>query len=114
TLGHENPGWRDRIGIGVKPSLAGRRRHADGPMTGATDGRLAPALERLVGADLVAAIVMLAVTRTDLLVKHVVQAFIGEVASGVRHPLLQAEMRFDDEGSHGRPPGFSRVRRQPG
>ena len=58
-------------------------------------------LERLIGPDLVALVVMLSVGRTDQLAKLVVEALGGEISLLVRDPFLQAEVRLDDELGHG-------------
>ncbi len=68
-----------------------------GPVARARDVRLAAFLERLKGADLVALVVDLAAGGLHLLAEFVVQTFILEVALLLRDPLLQAEVRLDDE-----------------
>ena len=71
-------------------------------MTGAADIGLAPCLERLIGADLVAAFVMVAaIGRSDMLVELVIETLGGEVALFLGDPFLQSEMRLDGEFWHG-------------
>src|SRR5262249_8528242 len=59
--------------------------------------RASAALEALHRADLVALVMVLAVSRLDQLLEHVVEPFILEVAFLLCHPFLQPEVRLDDE-----------------
>ena len=61
---------------------------------------LRPSSNDWIGADLVALVVNLAVGRAHQLAEFVVQAFLAEIVFFLRHPFLQAEMRFDDEFRH--------------
>src|SRR5437868_15384472 len=82
--------------------MAVGRRHRHRPVAGAAHVGLAAlldALERARGA----LVVMLAGGRADQLTELVVQSFGAEVAFLLGHPLLQAEVRFDDELAHGVP-----------
>ena len=77
-------------------------------MAGAADVGVAAALESLVGADLVAEIVELAVGRGQLVAELVVEPLAVEIPFVARHPFVQAHMRRDDEVA---PWLSSRVRR---
>jgi hypothetical protein len=70
-------------------------------MAGAADIGLTPRLERLIGADLVALVVMAATGRSDMLAELVIETLSGEVALFFGDPFLQPEMRLDDEFWHG-------------
>src|SRR6185437_13162865 len=67
----------------------------------------APLLEGLISADFPALVVNLAVGCLHLLVEHIVQAFGAEITFLIGHPLLQAEVRLNDELAHG---GFLNVK----
>ena len=69
------------------------------PVAGAGDVRLPPALEGLHRADLVAKLLRRAIARLNELAEHIVEPFVLEVALLLRDPLLQAEVRLDDEFS---------------
>ena len=97
---HENAGRRDRIGIGIEPGMAVRRRDIDRPVAGAAHVGLAALLDALEGA-LRALVVVLAAGRADQLAELVVEAFGAEVALFLGHPFLQTKMRLDDELAHG-------------
>ena len=102
--GDENAGRRHRIDVGVHLAVAIGGRDVDGPVAGAAHVRLAAFLERLIGADLVALVVNLAVGRAHQLAEFVFEAFLAEIVLLLRHPFLQAEMRFDEEFRHVRSP----------
>jgi hypothetical protein len=101
---HENSRRRHRIDLACHAAVTLGGRDIHRPVAGAGDIGLAPRLERLHGADLVALVVLLAVGRADEFAKFVVEAFVGEIAFVVRDPFLKAEMRLDDELRHGRLP----------
>ena len=94
---HEDAGRRHRIDLAVKPALALGGCDPDGPVAGAAHVGVAAGLERLHGADAVALVVVRAVRRLHLLAEHVVEPFVLEVALLLGDPLLQAEVRLDDE-----------------
>ena len=64
---HEHRRRSNGIGVWVKLPVPDRGRDVDGPMTGAVNVEAAPALEGLVGADLVAEVVQLAVREVNWL-----------------------------------------------
>src|SRR5436190_4932112 len=66
-------------------------------MAGAAHVRCAAALEGLIGADLVALVVVRAAGRLDQFAEFVVEAFVPEVALLLGDPFLQPEVRLDDE-----------------
>jgi hypothetical protein len=68
-------------------------------MTRAAHIGLASLLEGLIGADLRALVVNLAVGGLHLLAEHVVETFVREVALLLRHPFLEPEVGIDDEWS---------------
>src|SRR6185312_5122465 len=70
---HEDPGRRDRIGIGIELAVTARRSNAHRPMAGAGNIAAAAALESLVGAYLVAEIVPLALARDQLVAELVIE-----------------------------------------
>ena len=80
--------------------MASAGRHVDRPVAGAGDVGLAALLDRLEGADLVALDVMGAAAGADELLELVIEALGAEVALLLGDPLLQAEMRLDDELGH--------------
>src|SRR6185437_16240440 len=86
--------------IAVHLALAGRGRDVDGPVARTADVRGAALLQRLVGADLVALVVDLAVGLLHQLLEDVIEALVLEVALLLRDPFLQPEVRFDDEFAH--------------
>jgi hypothetical protein len=70
-------------------------------VAGAADIGAAALFEGLVGADALAAhVVVLPAGRADLFAKLVVEAFGGEIPLLLGNPLLQPEMRLDDEFGH--------------
>ena len=76
-------------------------------MAGAGDVGLASLLDRLEGAGLAGRDVMRPAAGADELLELVVEALVAEVALLLGDPLLQAEMRLDDELGHGVLPSFS-------
>src|SRR5690242_21802974 len=69
-------------------------------MAGGADVAGAALLERLVGADLVAQVVHLALLRRGLLAKLVVEPLRGEITLLLGYPFVQPEMRGDNEPGH--------------
>src|SRR5262245_22057739 len=69
-------------------------------MAGAADVGFAALLDHMKGADLVLGVMVLAVGRLHELEEFVVEPFVLEVALLLRHPLVQAEMRLDNELAH--------------
>jgi hypothetical protein len=61
---------------------------------------MSQALDGLVGADLVAEMVTLALVRGHGLAELIVESFGFEVALFLGHPFVQPEMRADDELGH--------------
>src|SRR5262245_25931306 len=96
----ENPARRHRVGVGIELAMARRGRDVDGPMAGGAHVAGAALLEGLVGADLVAQVMDLAVLRRGLLAKLVSEPLRGEIALFLGHPFVQPEMRGDDELGH--------------
>ena len=80
--------------------MAVRGGDIDGPVAGAAHVGGAAFLERLERADLVALVVVLAVAGAHQLAEFVVETFVGEIALLVGDPLLEAEVRLDDELAH--------------
>ena len=80
--------------------MARRRGDPDRPVACTAHVGLPARLERLVGADLVALVVDRAVRRLHQLAEDVVEPLLREVALLLGHPLLQAEVRLDDESRH--------------
>src|SRR5262245_61834132 len=73
------------------------------PVAGAAHALVAALLEALVGAVLVRRLVGLAdVVLPPAIAEDVLEALGAEIALLLGHPLLQAEMRRDDELAHGR------------
>src|SRR6185503_20654318 len=87
-------------GVGVELRVAPRCRDVYRPVAGAGDIGLAALLDRLEGADLVALDVVGAAAGADELLELVVEALGAEVALLLGDPLLQTEMRLDDELGH--------------
>ena len=71
--GDEDARRRDGVGVGVELAVAGGGGDAHGPVARAADVGGAARLERLVGADLVAAVVDPAVRGLDELAEDVVE-----------------------------------------
>jgi hypothetical protein len=69
-------------------------------VAGAADICFAAFLERLIGADLVALVVNLAIGCAHQLAKFVLEAFLAEIVLLFGYPFLQAEVGFDDELRH--------------
>jgi len=93
--------------------VAGRGRDIDGPVAGAADIGAAALLQRLIGADPLAARVMvLPAGRADLLAKLVIEALGREVPLLLGDPFLQSKMRLYDEFAHGFPPSGGGFRRR--
>jgi len=105
--GNENSRRRDRVGVGIEPGMAVRRRHVDRPVTGAAHVGFAALLDALERAFR-ALVVVLAVARPDQLAELVVETLGAKVALLFGHPLLQAKVRFDDEFAHAASSGASR------
>ena len=84
--------------------MTGRRRDVHGPVTGGAHVALAPSLDRLVGAHSVAEVLLLRVLGADRCAEFVIEAFLREVTLLFCDPLLQSEVRRDDERGHGRLP----------
>ena len=104
-LGRDEDARRcDRVGVGVEFAVTGRRRHVHGPVTGGAHVALAPSLDRLVGAHPVAEVLLLRVLGADRGAEFVLEAFLREVPLLLSDPLLQSEVRRDDERGHGRLP----------
>ena len=81
--------------------MPARRGDVDRPMAGAADIGGAPGLKRLVGADLLAALVVMPpFGRADQLAKLVIEPFVPEIALFLGDPFLKPEMRLDDEFGH--------------
>ena len=102
---HEYSGRRHRIEIGIEPAVPGRGGDPDGPVAGAADIGAAARFERLVGAGPPPAhVVVPPAGRADVLAELVVEALGHEIALFLGYPLLQPEMRLDDEFGHAFPP----------
>ncbi len=97
---HENAAGRDRIGVDVKPAVPGRRRHVHGPVTGAAHVACPAPLERLVGADRVAEVMLLRIPRFERGAELVIEAFRREIALLLGDPFLEAHVRGNDELRH--------------
>jgi len=73
-------------------------------VTGGAHIALAPSLDRLVGAHPVTEVLLRGVLRADRSAEFVVEPFLDEVVLLFRDPLLQPEMRRDNELGDGRLP----------
>src|SRR5690606_31575770 len=105
--GHEYAGRGDGVEVGIELAVPRRRRHADRPVARTADIRRPALLERLEGADPVALVMDLAVGRLHQLTELILEAFRLEVALLLGHPLLQPEVRLDDEFRHSSSPRLS-------
>src|SRR5262245_42041802 len=109
---HEDAGGRYRIRIPVEFAVPDRGRDVDRPVARPADVAGPPGLESLIGADLVAEIVLAAGATPDHVTELIVEALGGEVALLLRDPLVQPHMRRDDELGHAfLRPGFTPVLR---
>src|SRR5689334_13125620 len=97
---HEHRRWGHRIGVRVELAVPDRGRDIDRPVAGAVDVGAAPALEGLIGADLIAEIVQFAVRRGQLVAEFAVEPLALEIAFVAGDPLVQPHMRRDDELRH--------------
>jgi hypothetical protein len=77
--------------------MAPRCRHVYGAMAGTGNVCLAALLDALERSDLASRLVMRATSSADELLELVVEAFRAEIPLLLSDPLLQTEMRLDDE-----------------
>ena len=103
--GNEDAARGNRIGVGIELGVAPGGRHVHRPVAGAGDIGLTPLLDRLEGACLAGLDVMRPAAGADELLELVVETLVAEVALLLGDPLLQAEMRLDDELGHALLPG---------
>src|SRR5262249_1519740 len=80
--------------------MTGRRGDVHRPMTHGAHVALAPPLDRLVSANPVAEMLLRRVLRADRGAEFVVEPHIHEVPLLFGDPLLQPEVRRDDESGH--------------
>src|SRR5689334_5112920 len=81
-------------------------RDIDGPVAGAADVGLPTLLDTLERA-FIGLVVVAALGRADQFAELVVEPLGAEIALLLRHPFLQAEMRFDHKLRHLLLPGFA-------
>src|SRR3954469_12417251 len=92
---------RYRVGVGVHLPVPAGSGDVHGPVTGAADVRLTPLLEALVGADLVReGMRLLEVLPFPDAAELVFEPHRLEVPLLLGNPLVQPEMRADDELAH--------------
>src|SRR3954469_16993912 len=92
---------RDRVRVGVHLAVPAGGGHVPRPMTGAADVGLAPLLEALVGADLVRrGVGLVEIPALPDAMELVVEACLLEVPLLLGDPLVQPEVRTDDELAH--------------
>ena len=108
--GHEYAAWGDRVRVGIELGVTPRGRHVHRPMAGAGDVCLAALLDALKCSDLASRLVVRAAAGAHELLELVVKAFGAEIALLLGDPLLQTEMRLDDELGHSHSP-FAASRR---
>ncbi len=77
--------------------MAGSGGDIHGPVAGAAHIRSAAGFQRLICANLGAFVVDLSGRLLHFLVEGVLEPFVAEISLLLRHPLLQAKVRLDNE-----------------
>src|SRR5215469_16418184 len=90
--------------MGVELAVSNGRGDVDGPVAGTIDVGAAPALEGLIGTDLVTKIVQLAACRDKLIAELVFEPLAVEITLVAGNPLMQPHVRGNNKFSHSLPP----------